>query len=198
MALIGLKYMAAAKAKYADGGVTFSGGMLIGKAISVDKNIEFNDNKLYADNEIAESDNSFSKGTITINTDDYGFKKEDIPKVQAFLFGHTYVAAEEGVPEHIVKNADDVRPFVGVAYIKTRKKNNEISYEVTLIYKVQFNPGSESGQTKGGSVEFKTPTMTGSISTCTINDKAGAYEDTYFFDTYEEAVTFIKTLFSMT
>lgn len=197
MALIGLKYMAAAKAEYADGDVTFSGGMLIGKAISVDKNLEFNDSKLFADNEIAESDNSFSKGTITINTDDYGFKKEDIPKVQAYLFGHTYVPAAEGVPEHIVKNADDIRPFVGVAYIKTRKKNNEISYEVTLIYKVQFNPGSESGQTKGESVEFKTPTITGSISTCTVNDKAGAYEDTYFFDTYEEAVTFIKTLFAM-
>lgn len=197
MALIGLKYMAAAKAEYADGDVTFSGGMLIGKAISVDKNVEFNDSKLHADNEIAESDNSFSKGTITINTDDYGFKKEDIPKVQAFLFGHEYVAAAEGVPEHIVKNSDDERPFLGVAYVKTRKKNNKLSYEVTLIYKVQFNPGSESAQTKGESVEFKTPTITGSISTCTVNNKAGAYEDTYFFDTYEEAVTFIKTLFAM-
>lgn len=198
MALIGLKYMAAAKAAYADGGVTFSEGMLIGKAISVDKSIDFNDVKLHADNELAESDNSFSKGTITINTDDYGFKKENIPKVQAFLFGHTYVAAKEGVPEHIVKNADDVRPFVGVAYVKTRKKDNELSYEVTVIYKVQFNPGSESAQTKGESVEFKTPTITGNIITCTINDKAGVYEETYFFDAYEDAVTFIKTLFSMT
>lgn len=197
MALIGLQYLAAAKAEYADGDVTFSGGMLIGKAISVDKSIDFNDVKLHADNELVESDNSFSKGTLTINTDDYGFKKEDIPKVQAFLFGHTYVPKDEGVPEHIIKNENDVRPYLGAAYIKTRKKNNAISYEVTLIYKIQFNPGSESSKTKGETVEFNTPTITGNISTCTIADKPGTYEDVYYFDKYEEAVSFIKELFKM-
>ena len=198
MALIGLKYIAAAKAEYTESSVTFSEGKRIGKGITINKSNEYSETKLYADNELAESDESFSKGTLTINTDDYGFKKEDVLPVQAYLFGHEYKPANESEPEQLIKSSSDKRPFLGIAYIKTRKKNGELSYEVTLIYKVKFNPSAEDSKTKGESVEFSTPTITGSVYTCAADGKQDAYEKVLEFDTYEEAVTFIKELFSIT
>ncbi len=199
MALIGLKFCAAARADYSTGVPVFSDGRLIGKGISMDKSVSFSNADLSADDDIQETDTSFESGTLKINTDDYGFKKEDILPVQAFLFGNEYVAATEAEPAYIRRSADDSAPYVGVAYIKTRQKDNVRSYEVTLIYKAKFTPPGESAKTKGKSTEFSTPEIEGNFYTTAVNtDKSkpqSTYEDIYIFDDYASAVDFIKKKF---
>ena len=60
MAKIGLKFPVAAviNGYGADGKPTYNQGFIIGKAISAEKSIESNDNQLYGDDAIAESDTS--------------------------------------------------------------------------------------------------------------------------------------------
>ncbi|MCD7730462.1 MAG: hypothetical protein LUI05_03075 [Oscillospiraceae bacterium] len=204
MALIGLKYLAAAETTYTDDGAlpTFSGGMLLGKGIQADKEAEFSITELYADNELAESSKDFEGGTLTLNTADFGYTSESIFPVQAMLFGHKYIAATDDAPATLRKSADDVPPYLGIAYIKTRQFNNDISYEVTMLYKVQFAPPSETGKTKGKNVEFSTPSFEGTFYSVNCTDSEGntraVYEDTYRFDSCADAVDYIKTVFGIT
>lgn len=206
MALIGLKYLAMAVPTYSEAGEapTYTKGQLIGKSIKIDKSASFQTAELYADDELAESDKTFDTGTLSINLADYGFDKADVLKVQALLFGHELIAAdsEAGTPERLVKSADDVAPYLSAAYIKTRKLKNVVSYEVTVVYKVQFAPSSETAQTKEKSTTFNTPTAEGSFYPIKLKNAEGniklAYEDTIIFDDYSAAINYIKTLFSIT
>ena len=70
MAKIGLKYPVYAPATETDSAITYGTGAVLAKAISASISIENNDVKLYADDVVAESDNSFASGTITIGIDD--------------------------------------------------------------------------------------------------------------------------------
>ena len=70
MAKIGLKYPVYAPATEAGSTITYGTGAVLAKAISANISIENNDVKLYADDVVAESDNSFASGTITIGIDD--------------------------------------------------------------------------------------------------------------------------------
>ena len=65
MAKIGLKYPVYAPATEEGSTITYGTGAVLAKAISANISIENNDVKLYADDAIAESDNSFASGTVT-------------------------------------------------------------------------------------------------------------------------------------
>jgi phi13 family phage major tail protein len=99
MAKIGLKHVVAAKAT--DNGtdaITYSDGMVLAKAVSANVSIETNDVKLYADDAVAESDNSFSSGTVTAGLDDF------ISAAKVLLLG--YVEGDEVDGSHGRKRID--------------------------------------------------------------------------------------------
>jgi len=185
MARIGLKYPVAAPITAEPSGAmpTYGTGFVIGKAVSANKNITSNDNPLYGDDAIAENDSSFSEGTIELGVTDFGTEISDNAEIQAALLGHTIVT--EGTGESAVKvtqkKADDVAPYVGLGYYKTKKINNVLMYEATLLYKVQFQLPSESTNTKGKSIEWQTPSITGRIMS--LADNSGHYEATAMFTT---------------
>lgn len=59
--------------------VSYSNGGILAKAVEFSAEIEnTDDNNLYADNAIAETDRSFSGGTLTITTDD--LTQEQVPQ----------------------------------------------------------------------------------------------------------------------
>ena len=195
MAKIGLKYpVAAIILTEPDGSApTYDTGFVIGKAISANKSITSNDNPLYGDDAIAENDTSFSEGTIELGVTDFGTDTEDTLDIQAKLLGHTVVTEGDVGSEIkvIKKKAGDNAPYVGLGYYKTKKINNVQMYEATLLYKVKFQLPSEETQTKGQSIEWQTPTITGRITTLpNYND---AYEDTAIFSTEAACKTWLNT-----
>lgn len=71
MATIGLSKPYVAKYNNFNGVVSYEGGARLAKAIEASIEIESSENNdLYADNGIAETDRSFAGGTMTITTDD--------------------------------------------------------------------------------------------------------------------------------
>lgn len=80
----------------------------------------------------------------------------DIPlSLQAIWLGHTF---EGGV---LKRRADDVAPWLAIGF-KTLKSNG--AYRYMWLGKGKFAVPEEDYQTKGDSVEFKTPTITGAFA----------------------------------
>ena len=169
MAKIGLKYPVYK-------GETTQG--VIGKAIQADISIEVNDVKLYADDAVAESDKSFSSGTITLGTDDLS------DTIQTDLFGHA-VNAETN--EITAKGTDD-SPYVGIGFYGTKKVGGVRKFRAIWLPKVQFAEPNDENATKGENVEFRTPTLEGTI----MLDDNGDWKKENTFDTKDEAKAYLE------
>ena len=91
MAKIGLKYPVYSPATEEGSSISYGTGAVLAKAISANVSIENNDVKLYADDAVAESDNSFASGTITIGIDDL-YDKAKVALMD-YIEGDTFDAA---------------------------------------------------------------------------------------------------------
>ena len=182
MANIGLTNIWYGKLTEAAGGTAlYDGAKQLGKAVSCSTSITNNEAKLYGDDTLAESDTSFSNGTITLGVTD------DNEEVFADLLGHT--VTEDG---EVIKAATDTAPYVGVGRIVTKMVNGAYKYKVEFLYKVKFSEPSKDETTKGESIEFSTPSVEGIIST--LDDVNNTWNRSKTFDTKSDALTYLKNL----
>ena len=163
----------------ADGTPSYGGAVKPGKAISCSVDITNNDAKLFADDALAESDQSFQSGTVTM-----GIDRED-PETMAALLGHTI--DEEG---EMVRNSNDVAPYVGFGRIVVIMVDGVYKYRVKFLNKVKFSEPSQEDNTKGDSVEFGTSEIEGTVATL----QSGDWSKDKTFDTRAEAVTYLEDL----
>ena len=149
----------------------------LGKAVDCKVSIEKNSAELYANDGLSESDYSFKKGTIDLTADEETAFDE--------LLGH-----KAGTDGEVVRNADDVAPYVAVGRILTKQINGVKSYKVEFLHKVQFNEPNADEKTKGENLEFGTFAISG-----VIHKKAnGDWSKYKTFTTYEEASTYLDGL----
>lgn len=146
-----------------NGTPTYSNGGLIGKAAELNLEIEGADaNNLYADNGIAESDNQFAGGSITLTTDDL------LPEPMLGILGlRQETITTEGLttqnPKWIVYDDDQAIPYVGFGGIIKKQINNETKWVALVLTKIQFaNPGI-SAVTQGESIEWQTKELTATV-----------------------------------
>lgn len=181
MAKIGLQnFLFGVLTEAENGTATYGKATKPAKAISCSASISNNDAKLFADDSLAESDTSFQSGTVTLGIDD-----ED-PETIAVMLGHTVT---DGV---MVRNANDVAPYVGFGRIITKMVNNVRKYKVEFLCKVKFSEPSQDDNTKGENLEFGTYEIEGTISTLANGD----WSKTETFNTIEEARTYLNSLFT--
>lgn len=164
-----------------DGTATYDGAKNLGKAVSCSTSITNNEAKLYGDDTLAESDTSFSNGTITLGVTD------DDNEVFAELLGHT--VTEDG---EVIKAASDAAPYVGVGRIVTKMVNGAYKYKVEFLYKVKFSEPSKDENTKGESIEFATPSIEGIIAA--LDDEKNTWNKSKTFNTKSDALTYLKNL----
>ena len=157
MAYVGLKHpvFAPIETEAAGSLPTYSTGLIVGKAIGANVSITLADTKLYADDEVAESDKGFQSGTISANVDD--LTKEAI--LAWFGSKEATVGGAEAVQDAGTYNA----PFGGFGYYRVRQKKGVRSIRAFFYYKTQFGLPSEDAATKGDTVEYQTPTTEGEI-----------------------------------
>lgn len=174
MAKIGLNNFKYSKLTEVDGVPSYEGAKTLGKAIDCKVAIEKYEAELYADDGLAESDYTFKKGTVTLGTD------EDDDTVFAELLGHSI--SEDG---EMIRKDIDVAPYVGVGRILTKIVNGVYKYKVEFLPKVKFSEPEQEEATKGDSIEFKTPSIEGTVvkladgtwsKSKTFTDKAEAVE----------------------
>ena len=164
--------------------VTYGAMQSLGKAVSANVSITSNSAVLYADDAIAETDNTFSAGTITLTVDDDG------DTVFAPLLGHE-IDPESGV---MLRNKNDVAPYVGVGRIINKMKNGARLFKVEFLSKVKFSEPSQESNTHGETTEFGTPQIEGTIATL----ESGEWSKTKTFTTHSAALAFLASCFGQT
>lgn len=180
MAKIGLKnFLFGILTEAPDGTATYGVATKPAKAISCNVSISNNDAKLYADDALAESDTTFQSGTVTLGIDD-----ED-STVMATLLGHEITSGE------IVRNANDIAPYVGLGRIVTKIVGGSYKYKVEFLKKVKFSEPSQEDNTKGESLEFGTSELEGTVAA--LAD--GSWSASKTFNTLAEAQTYLNAFF---
>lgn len=136
--------------------VSFGQKKVLGAAISSNVSVNYTEAELYGDDGLVISVKEFASGTVTITTDDI---EED---AEAELLG---AEVDESGDGDIESGGDDVAPYVQLAYIAVRmKRNGTKQYRGIRYNKVQFSIPSEDYQTKGQSITFGTPTLSGTLA----------------------------------
>lgn len=161
-----------------DGTPSYAGAKSFGKAVSAKVDVSTNDATLYADDALAESDNSFQSAKVTLGVAD------DDMTIFAEILGHK--VAESG--GEMVRSADDAAPWVGLGRVVTKMVNGKHVYKGEFLYKVRFAEPSQEDSTKGESVDFSTPEIEGTAATLANGDWSAAQ----VFDTKSAAVEWVK------
>ena len=156
MAFVGMQHVVAAKitAKPDNAMPTYSAGMVIGKAIQAELSITRNSNPLYADDVVAEDDNSITAMSVSIGMDDFS------EEAQAYL-GLLKEVTGTGADDKTYYETSGSADSAGLGYMRVRRKNGITTYQGVWVLDVLFGIESENSQTKGESIEWQTPTVNG-------------------------------------
>lgn len=161
-----------------DGTPSYAGAKKPAKAVSCNVEVTNNEAKLFADDALAESDTAFAGGTVTM-----GIDNED-DQTMADLLGHEITEGE------MVRNANDVAPYVGFGRVVTLMVNGAYKYRVEFLCKCKFSEPSQENTTKGENLEFGTSEIEGSVNALAN----GEWSKTKTFNTKPEAITYLEGL----
>jgi len=150
MAQIGLRDLFFAKVTSEDGQPeTYELPVRLAKAITVKLSTTLAEAILYADDGVDDISKEFVSCEMEINCNDISDEHE------ALLLGQR--VDENGVV-HAAEG--DSPPYVAIMF-RAKKSRPANTYKYVCLYKGQFGIPDEDYQTKGGSVEYKTPTIKG-------------------------------------
>lgn len=197
MATIGLSKPYYAIYAEAGGVVSYSDGAVMGKATEANISIETTeDNNLYGDNGLAETDRRFANGTLTLSTTDLS------QEVSKAILGLTEQAITgiDGMTDTSVKELvyDDtqVTPYLGVGFIIKKKVNGAYKWRGVVLPKIMFSVPEDAATTQGESIEWQTPELTGAIMRDDSATHAWKKEATFTSEAQAEA--YIKARLGIT
>lgn len=124
-----------------------------GHAINTSVTPNYQSGSLYGDNIQLEQVDEFSNAKVELGIDTLPIKAAEI------LFGHKIT--EDGDE---INSTEDTGSYVGYGFITVEKQNGKNKYRACLLPKVIFTEGAESFQTKGNSIQFGTPSLSGTAS----------------------------------
>lgn len=149
MAYIGLAVPVIAK--WNENG-TYSDGFRCGKAVETNITPQYAEGSLFGDNTKAEYDKEFKYADVTMGITLLPIEAHKV------MFGHE--VAEEG-SETITFKATDEAGYVGYGFYVTEKVNGKRRYVACWLPKCKFSEGGDTFKTKGDSVEYQTPSVSG-------------------------------------
>lgn len=152
----GLKDLYFAPITMTDGVEVYGEPKKMAEAISADISVNVAEATLYADDALNQSVKEFTNGEITLGVADLD------NKVLAEVLGQSTDGA--GVTW---ATGSDIAPYVAVGF-RAAKVNGV--YRYIWLQKVQFAIPSESFETKGESISFKTPEITGTFMKALATD----------------------------
>lgn len=156
---------------------TYSNAFKCGAAVSTSVAPNFNSASLFADNQEQENVSEFKNASVTLGVD-------RMPIEAAKILGHKITESGEET-----SSTEDSAVYAGYAFITAEMVDGAKKYRACLLPKVKFNEGEESYETKGDSITFKTPTLSGTA----MGDKDGKWRiKSEHFDTEDEADEWIK------
>lgn len=185
MAAIGMRYLVCAPFDTEDKQVAgqlpvYAAGMILGRAISANINFRRNDADLYADDVLAESDNTITGGDIDMTV------AEVTDEVAEKIFGD--VKGDDGE----YHDSDKSTPYIGMGYLREQRYKGVSSYRATWLYKVQLATAEETAQTKGETTAFQTQRITGEVMGVTMEDGSTRFRAWQTFESAAAAVSWLN------
>lgn len=135
--------------------VTYTGGIPLARGVEVQIEPEStDDNRLYADNIVAENEaGTFNGGTATITVD--GLKDA----ANKLIFGLP-TADEQGWTNY---GNDQAVPYVGFGCVVRYQEEGVVSYVPLVLTKIQFNEASMQAATQEDTIDWQTQELTAQI-----------------------------------
>lgn len=197
MATIGLSKPFYAVYNNSSGTVTYAAGASMGKATEANIEIETSeDNNLYADNAIAETDRQFTGGTLTLSTDDLSQEvSKAILGLNEQALGEISGVTDQSVKELIYDNTQ-VTPYLGIGFIIKKVVGGVTKWRGVMLAKIMFSIPSDAATTQGDTIEWQVPTLTATIMRDDSATQVWKREAT--FTTEAQAEAYIKNRLSIT
>lgn len=189
MAGVGLSKCIVAKYGVSGGVVSYTAAAILGKAVEFSTSLETgDDNNLYADNAIAETDRTFGGGSLTISTDDL------TQEGSALILGITPATITVGsaTVTELVYDDTMVVPDLGYGTIVKKKVGGVYKYRAVVLTKIKFNIPDEAATTQGETIEWQVPSLTATIMRDDSANHAWKREAT--LDTEAAALDYIEAV----
>lgn len=177
MAYYGLSHPIIAQLDAATG--KYRNGFQCGKAVETTVTPNYNEASLYGDNELAEYAKVFKDADVTAGVTTLPLQALEI------LFGHKVDVEQKSVEF----GTGDVANDVGYGFYASESINGKTSYIGCFLPKVKFTEAEESYTTRGDSIEFKNPTVSGKAAP----DENGNWKYKKTFETEEGVINWLKT-----
>lgn len=180
------------------GEATYSDGFVASKAVEYGITIEVgDDNPDYQDNGVAENDKgTFAGGELSLTTGDL---PQDLSKK---LLGTKTVTESLGSDSVTVQVYDDdaVAPYLGFGIIEMHQIDDATRYRAVFLNKVYFNIPEEAATTKGESIEWQHPQITGRIMRSDVVNSSvkHPWKEDAWFTTESAALNWLKSKVGIT
>lgn len=139
------------------GVISYSDAFRCGEAMNTTITPNYVTGALYGDNKKVDEATEFVDATLAIGSTIMP------PAAPGILFGHD-VNSTTGVE---TSGANDVSNYVGYG---VTVKNSDGTYDAVVLVKAKFTEGAENFQTKGSSLNYVTPALSGSAVTRDTDD----------------------------
>lgn len=180
MAYIGLVKATVAKLDESNGEPTYTDGFSCGKAVELSITPQYAEGSLFGDDEKAEYDKEFSYAEISLRT-------TTLPiNAHTTMFGHTVTDSDKNV---IKDSISDEANYVGVGVYIPEKVGGVKKFVGMWICKAKFTESEENYKTKGDTVEYQTPSLSGQA----VGLNSGVWRERHIFATEKEAQDWIDT-----
>ena len=162
MATIGLSKPIYAVYSASGSTVTYSNGGLLGKYTELSISLNNGDNKFYADNAIAETDDQFGGGTVTITTDDL---RPDALVGALGLVEEAIAVTDVATTDAawLISNDNQSIPYIALGGVAKKVTDGKIGYVGIVLDKVKLQNPNESITTQGETITWQTSELTGDI-----------------------------------
>ena len=157
---------------------TYSDGFVCGKAMTTEVNPQYSEASVYGDNMLARNAKKLKYADVSMGT-------TTLPaKAAVVMFGHT--VDEENGEE--LRSSKDKENEVGYGFFTNEEIDGVDKCVACILYRLTFNEGSNSYETQGENLAFKTPTVSGKA----MPEENGDWMMRKVCDTEEEAIAWIK------
>lgn len=164
--------------------LVYKPGMIATRAVAATITYERDENKFYADDVLAESDNGAAGGTISIEGSEF------LPEARVYLFNVREI--DEG-NKKIYRETSAPSPYIGLGYMTVTIYKGVYKYTAYWIHKMQFALSGDNAKTRGETIEWQTETAEGSIMGVVIDDQGEpAFRDFVEFENAADAVAWLN------
>ena len=181
-------------AKYSNTGtaVTYTGGMDLGRGVSLSLEIDTaDDNNFYADNIVAETESSqFTSGSATITVD--GLSNDAATMIFGLPAPENVEVGEEQVPMQGYGELN--APYVGYGCVRRTQENGVVKFWPLILPKIKFNVPSEEMATAEDQIDWQTQELTATVLRDDTAAKRWKRISTEGMDTEDEAYTVVKAI----